>query len=95
MTSIYVDRRAGQRAAITHAMEQGQSATDKGDYSTAISEFSEAIRLVSKLVPAYAARGAAYAVKGASDKSVADYTKAIELEPDFANAYCGRRAMRT
>lgn len=39
---------------------------------------------------AYKARGSAYHEKGQYDRAVADYTKAIQLNPIYANAYNGR-----
>jgi lipoprotein NlpI len=39
---------------------------------------------------AYADRGLAKSAKGDTDGAVADYTKAIEIKPDFADAYARR-----
>lgn len=38
----------------------------------------------------YYNRGLAHSKKGELDKAIADYTKAIELKPDFADAYYHR-----
>src|SRR5208283_2227106 len=35
-------------------------------------------------------RGSAKGIKGDWDGAIADYTKAIDLKPDFAIAYCSR-----
>jgi len=38
----------------------------------------------------YHSRGVAYARKGELDKAIADFDKAIELDPNFEEAYCNR-----
>ena len=38
----------------------------------------------------YTIRGSAYANKGKSDRAIADYTKAIQINPQYANAYNNR-----
>ncbi len=39
---------------------------------------------------AYMSRGVAYARNGQYDKAISDSTKALEINPRFANAYIGR-----
>ena len=84
---IYAARRAGQNAAITHAMDQGQAAVSKGDYPTAIANYSEAIQLDPKLATAYVNRGSAYLHNGTWDSAIADLSEAIRLDPEDPNAY--------
>jgi tetratricopeptide (TPR) repeat protein len=43
-----------------------------------------------KDVVAYHNRGDAYALKGDIDRAISDYTKAIELDPNYAPAYNNR-----
>ena len=40
---------------------------------------------------AYFNRGIAYQAKGERDRAIADYDKAIALNPKYANAYYNRR----
>ncbi len=42
------------------------------------------------LAVAYHNRGNGYGLKGEFDRAIADYTKAIELDPKYAHAYYGR-----
>jgi tetratricopeptide (TPR) repeat protein len=43
---------------------------------------------------AYKNRGNAYNKKGEHGRAIADYTRAIELDPDFAAAYTARAWLR-
>jgi len=52
----------------------------------AIKDFDEAIRLNTKDVEAYIRRSFAYYNKGDLDRAIADYDKAIELDPNYAKA---------
>ena len=46
--------------------------------------------LNEKCAETYYNRGLAHSKKGELDKAIADYTKAIELKPDYADAYYNR-----
>jgi tetratricopeptide (TPR) repeat protein len=46
--------------------------------------------ITKRLVRAYINRGAAYHARGDDDRAIADYTKAIEIDPLFAAAYTKR-----
>ena len=62
------------------------------DDETAIANYNKAIQINANdtlTALAYNARGFAYQYDN-EKQSIADYTKAIQLYPDFADAYCGR-----
>ncbi|TEU14951.1 MAG: tetratricopeptide repeat protein [Anaerolineales bacterium] len=66
------------------------------DWDGAITRFSDALSQTAERVPAldpgiiYFSRGFAYAAKGEYDRGIADYDQAIQLQPDFAEAYSNR-----
>lgn len=45
-----------------------------------------------RLAPIYWGRGTAWVEKGDNDRAIQDYTRAIELRPDYAGAYRSRAA---
>ncbi len=53
-------------------------------------DFSEAIRLNPKKSSYYLNRGLVYFSIENNNKAIDDFTKAIELDPEFANAYQSR-----
>jgi TonB family protein len=61
------------------------------DYNdNAIQALDEAIRLQPTLPILYIDRGAAYQSKGEPHKALADFNRAIQLDPKSARAYCDR-----
>ena len=66
----------------------------RGDYDLAIKECTEQVNAPSifsdmKAI-AYVNRGVAYANKGFPEQAVADYNKAIDIDPTYAFAYNNR-----
>lgn len=55
----------------------------------AIQSFSQAVNFQPNAV-VYFYRGAAYSSLGQQQKAIADYTTAIKLEPNYAEAYYHR-----
>ena len=67
---------------------------ERGDYGLAIRHFTQAIDSGElsheELSIAYFNRGNAWKSKGKYNKAIADYTKAIEIDPNFSDAYYNR-----
>ncbi|MFA5337587.1 MAG: ankyrin repeat domain-containing protein [Candidatus Omnitrophota bacterium] len=61
-------------------------------YDKAISDYSKVIKLSSENVKSYdySGRGVVYAQKGEDDLAIADYTKALEIDPGNIEAYSNR-----
>jgi tetratricopeptide (TPR) repeat protein len=81
-------------AAALDDVRVGITAQDRGDYDEAIRLFTKAIAS-GELSPkqqcyAYSGRGWAWCCKGDCDRSIPDYIKAIESDPQCATAYFGR-----
>jgi tetratricopeptide (TPR) repeat protein len=55
--------------------------TRKGDFTVAIATFTKALAAYPGDVQDYLSRGAAYIVTGKTDLGLADYDKAVALEP--------------
>jgi tetratricopeptide (TPR) repeat protein len=67
--------------AAEAAYKRGGEAYKQKNWDKAITEYTEAIRLNSNYLGAYSDRGKAYLFKGDLDRSIADFTKAIQLDP--------------
>ena len=75
-------------------LDAGSIAFNERDYDKAISLFTKAIMsgelTREDLRFAYEGRGQAWAEKGDNDRAIADYTKAIVIDPKDAGAYYSR-----
>lgn len=79
---------SGQRA---ETLKKAHKACDEDSGDVAIEGCSTLIKL-SPSASAYYNRGIEYEAKGATDLAMADYSKAIELNPKHAKAYTNRGA---
>jgi tetratricopeptide (TPR) repeat protein len=74
--------------------QAGEAALDERNYDKAISLFTKAIESgevsPENLSKMYFNRGIAWENKGGLNKAIADYTKAIEINPNYAKAYNNR-----
>jgi len=77
-------------ASLRDLAARANASYRKGDYDNAIKLYSELIRQQPGLADAYIARGAAYHADRTRDKALADFNRAIELNPKSARAYCDR-----
>jgi arylsulfatase A-like enzyme/Flp pilus assembly protein TadD len=60
---------------------------DERAYRLAMDNFTRAITIDPRLFAAYNSRGAAYKFKNQVDKAIGDWKKAIEINPNFIDAY--------
>jgi len=68
--------------------------TQIGDYNRALEDYDRVALYSPNNVLVYYNRAGVHAQLGEYEKAVADYTSAIELYPDFANAYIYRGRLR-
>jgi Flp pilus assembly protein TadD len=55
--------------------------SDKGDYERAIADFTKAIEIIPKMTAVYHHRGLAYEALGRRADAIADYRRALALDP--------------
>jgi tetratricopeptide (TPR) repeat protein len=80
---------AVKSAAIKAAFEEGVALSNAGKNDEAIAKFNEVIATVPKCPECYSNIGANYAQKKDWAQAEAAYKKAIEIEPNSADAYNG------
>lgn len=78
-------------ADVLELLKAGLAARSSGDFDGAIYYYTQAIA-TGELTKPYLAtvlnsRGVAYEVKGDADKAMADFDAAIQLKPDYGEAY--------
>ncbi len=70
-------------------IEQGLSLSKSKRFGEAIQAFSKAIEANPRDTNALYHRGSARYYKGDYAQAIADYTKALDIDPNFADAWCG------
>jgi len=78
------------RARTDALLEQGNDASDAGDYNRAIATYTEGIRLDPGFMLLFYSRGNAYAKMKDYDRAIADYSEAIRLDPNYVPALTNR-----
>ncbi|MBL8796681.1 MAG: tetratricopeptide repeat protein [Planctomycetia bacterium] len=78
----------GDKAAAL--LSQGDQAMEVKDYDLALSCFDDYVKARPAEAAGYIRRGRVYRERGQLDKSIADYTEAIKLDPGSRLAYSGR-----
>jgi tetratricopeptide (TPR) repeat protein len=86
----------GSKTGSPDNASAGLAAENRGDYDEAIRLYTRAIEAGGlsreNLSVIYSNRGRVWLVKGNNDLAIADFNKAIELMPQYAEAYCYRGA---
>jgi len=75
---------------VSAVADDTRDCLDHKDQDVRIKSCSENIRRDAKNAIAYYNRGTAHQLKGDLDRATADYSKAIELKPNYASAYNSR-----
>src|SRR5215468_11850684 len=86
LTATAQNSRASSAASY---LERGNQWLEKGEWDRAIADYDLAIAFESRAT-AYHNRGIARQQKGDSAAALSDYTRAIELNPRYADAYLNR-----
>jgi tetratricopeptide (TPR) repeat protein len=63
----------------------------KEDYSKALADLDKVIELNGELAEAYYARGLLHEHSNRLDKAVEDYTRALEIDPGYTDAFNQRK----
>lgn len=79
-----------QQKTVENYISDGLLAFNNKDFSKAIEQFDAAIKKDGTLPEVYFNRGNAYALSGNLDAALADFDKAIDLKPDYAEAFLNR-----
>lgn len=69
------------------AVYLGSKKKNEGVYQLAMENFNRALEIDPRLFAAYNGRGAAYKFKNQEKKAIAEWEKAIEINPDYIDAY--------
>ena len=81
--------------AASAAYDQGYSHMREAAWFAAIAAYDQAIRIQPEVARLYEARGTAYMYAGRHDDALADYSLAIELDPDDAGHWRRRTHAHT
>ncbi len=93
----FVQNRRGELYAnqATDLQDQGGSPEDAGKLDAlALADFEAAVKNDASRWKPLHNRGVSYAVIGQYEKAVQDFSRAIELKPDYANAWFNRAEIR-
>lgn len=71
------------------AFESGMARLGPGDLDGAVKKFTESIN-IRETATAYLERGNAHSSKGSGQQALADWNRAIQLDPNLAAAYAAR-----
>ena len=76
----------------TDYINQGKSHLSELEIENAINAFTEAIEKKQNIVDAYLYRAKAYLIGGECEKASEDYSKAFQLDPEYAKKQLNIRA---
>lgn len=94
LLAIWVYRRSVDPLEAQQSVEEGKRFLKATRYPEAVLSFSRALAIRSDLADGYLFRGRANAALGRLDLAVQDFSKAIELRPQGAEAFVERAATR-
>lgn len=77
-------------AEFNKYLEQGRAKVNSGDFAGALADLNQAVKLNDKSAEAYYWTGRAYMATETAPfaKTIENYKKAIDINPDYALAYC-------
>jgi tetratricopeptide (TPR) repeat protein len=78
-----------KQAELQKMFDDGVAASKAGNYDESVTKFNEAIAIAPNCADCYYNIGYAHVQKQEWDKAEAAYLKAVELKPDYADAWNG------
>jgi len=86
-------RQSGPAAKVQSLISQGSAALKRNQYGLAISRFTAALQMnpaQNASVVLYDLRGVAESLSGRQERAIADYDRALRVDPDYAATYMNR-----
>src|SRR6266446_1350599 len=83
-TYLYIDS-AEQRAE--KQFQEGMLLMGPGSYSDAIERFDRSLQIWPRFPRTYLQRGSAHQILGETDAALADFNRALELDPELVQAH--------